>query len=298
MLTTAHCKIRLKTLPSNIKCVQGKKNGPCVVIMGAVHGNERLGKAVVESLWHEIQPENLYGELVLIIGNPVAYAQHQRCIHSDLNRLFGAQIEILKKKAVSTLNIEEKRAIEIAPFLEKADYLLDIHATMKPSVPFVYCEKTKAHLKFAYVFETEYVVFPATHCRISELASSTDNYVDQHGGLGFTYEAGWLEGQIIFSEAMTKTYKFLEAVGSLQSSFANSKKSQKIPKKVEINDYVIPQSLHFHFKKDFSNFDIVKKGEIIAEDQGKIYRATKVSFVIFPKRKIIPGTPACYLGNY
>lgn len=284
-------------LPSNIEYIEGKKNGPYVVIIGAVHGNERLGEGVIARLLHDIKPENLHGELVLIIGNPDAYADHKRFIHSDLNRLFGLQIEVLMKKPLHTLNIEEKRAVEIAPFLQEADYLLDIHSTIKPSVPFVYCENTKVHLDIAYLFETEYVVSPAAHVRIPDLTSCSDNYVDQHGGIGITYEAGWHRGQAIFPEVMAKTYQFLYAIGSLEPSLSHSEKSKKLPKKVAINDYIIPQTPHFHFTKDFSNFDCVEKGEIVAQDEGKIFKAQKKSFVIFPKVDIVPGSPACYFAS-
>lgn len=286
----------MKILPPNIEYIEGKKNGPCVVIMGAVHGNERLGEALITRLLHDIKPENLHGELILIIGNPDAYADHKRFIDSDLNRLFGPQIETLMKKPPHPLNREEKRAVEIAPFLQEADYLLDIHSTIKPSVPFVYCENTKAHLDLAYLFETEYLVSPASHCRIPDLTSCSDNYVDQHGGIGITYEAGWHRGPTIFPEVIAKTYQFLYAAGSLEP-ISNSKKSKKLPKKVAISDYFIPHSTDFHFKKDFSNFDCVEKNEVIAEDKGKFYKAQKKSFMVFPKVDIVPGSPACYLAS-
>lgn len=284
-------------LPPNIEYIEGKSNGPCVVIMGAIHGNERLGEGIIARLLHDIKPENLHGELVLIIGNPEAYANHKRFMDSDLNRLFGPQFEMLMKKPFQTFNIEEKRAVEIAPFLQQADYLLDIHSTIKPSVPFVYCENTKAHLDLAYLFETEYVVSPAAHSRIPDLTSCSDNYVDQHGGIGITYEAGWHRGPTIFPEVMTKTYKFLYAVGSLETPASTSGKYKKNSKKVAINDYIIPQTPDFHFKKDFSNFDCVEKGEIIAEDGAKLFKAHKKSFVVFPKIDIVSGSPACYLAS-
>ena len=132
----------MKKFPPHIEHIKGKTPGPCVLIIGAIHGNERIGKAVILKLSHEINPKKLCGELILIFGNPAAYAANKRFINFDLNRLFNpSQIGILKGKPIHSLNIEEKRALEIEPYLQKANYLLDIHSTIKPSVPFVYCEK-------------------------------------------------------------------------------------------------------------------------------------------------------------
>lgn len=288
----------MQNLPPHIDYIEGKHNGPCVVILGSIHGNERLGEAVIAKIRHKVHSEDLYGDLILILGNPNAYAAHQRFIDCDLNRLFGPEINALLQKPYHMLNMEEKRAIEITPFLQMADYLLDIHSTIKPSVPFIYCERTKRHFEFAHLFQPEYIVSSASHCRIPDLISCTDSYVDRNGGIGITYEAGWHRGPTIFPEVLEKTYTFLQYIGSIKAtSITPSSKKIPLPVQLVIYDYVIAQTPHFHFTKDFANFDMVQEGEVIAQDEGKLFKAKKKSFVVFPKIDFIPKTPACYLAR-
>lgn len=285
----------MQILPIEVDYIQGSHNGPCVVIMGAVHGNERLGEAVIAKLRHQITPEKLYGDLILILGNPMAYGAHQRYMDCDLNRLFGDNFNGLKKKPQSELNVEEKRAIEIAPFLETADYLLDIHSTIKPSVPFVYCENTEKHLKIASLFGTQYVVSPSPGCRPAELTACADNYVDAHGGIGVTYEAGWHRGAAIFPEALVNTYAFLEHVGAMQPHLPQ--KARKKTTQLIVYDYIIAETNYFKFSKDYENFDVVEKGEVIGVNNEKHFVAKEKSLMVFPKIDIIAGKPLCYLAK-
>lgn len=287
----------MKKIPPHIEQLKGKKPGPCVLIIGSIHGNERIGEAVISKLSHDIKPENIFGELILILGNPEAYTSDKRFIDFDLNRLFNsAQIAALKKRPATSLNREEKRALEIEPYLKKADYLLDIHSTIKPSVPFIYCDKIQGHFELAQLFETEYIVSTLPNFEISGLNSCTDNYVNNHGGIGITYETGWHKTATLSPEIMDKIYQFLQAVGSLEST-NKLKSSTNSSTEISIYDQLIPKTSHFHFKKDFVNFDVVEKGEIIAQDDKKNLKATKKSFIIFPKVDIVVGKPACYLGT-
>lgn len=287
----------MHSLPPHVDYFEGKKNGPCVVIVGSVHGNERLGEAVISKLRVSLKAEEVFGKIILILGNPKAFDENKRFIDCDLNRLFGADFIKLEQKTAHTLNTEEKRALEIAPYLETADFLLDIHCTIKPSVPFIFCEKTKKHLKIAQMFGTEYIVSIGPRCRIPSLTSAIDTFTDAHGGIGITYEAGWHKKPMMLSHALGKVNQFLSSVDSLESHAEGSATPHvPAPKHLIIYDYLIPQTPHFHFTKDFSNFDTVQAGEAVAEDDGKTFKVKKTSFIIFPKIDIVAGSPACYVA--
>lgn len=268
----------MNALPKNVEVVAGQKPGPSVVVMGAVHGNERVGAEVIVALKAQIHPAELHGTLTLILGNPAAYAINQRFVDQDLNRLFGAEFQTLAQKDPGTLSIEEKRALEMAPFLEKADYLLDIHSTIKPSVPFVYCESTPQHLELARLFQIQYIVSPDPAGHVVDLDSSADNHVDRHGGVGLTYEAGWHKEANAAADVIGKTYYFLQAVGSLSGTQSHPSSTAI---HVEIYETLIPSDQNFKFEKDFSNFD----------------RYDDHSLIIFPKVDIVPGKPAGYLAR-
>src|SRR3989338_3159742 len=199
------------TSMNNIHTIIGNHHGPTVTVMGSVHGNERVGGDFLPHLTALIDAKKLHGTLHLILGNPKAYEQNIRFVDIDLNRLFGEPFEHGKHES---LTVESARALEIAPFLADSDFLLDIHSTIKPSIPFVYCEPTARHLEFAHLFDLDYVVSAAKDFRPPDLVSSADNFTDRYGGLGFTYEAGWSEDSSNIELVFSATQRFLQKTES------------------------------------------------------------------------------------
>ena len=202
--------------------IKGAHSGPYVVILGSVHGNERVGAMVVDALSEILKSEQsvkkMHGMLDLIVGNPRAYAANTRFIDYDLNRLF---IEDRVDDA-PTSSYEVQRAEELKPYLRKADYLLDIHSTIKPSVPFVYTEDTPRHMELAKLFCTQYIVSAEKTFRPRELVSSADTFVDSYGGIGLTYESGWHKDISKFEHVLERTHNFLSAIGVIGNRSKNA----------------------------------------------------------------------------
>ena len=282
-------------LLSNTSYFKGKKEGPTVVVLGGTHGDEQMGAEIVELLEKEIKADDINGEIYLFLGNPEACKRNQRFMDTDLNRLFGEEFEKLKKMDEKEMNTEQKRVMEIAPILEKADYLLDIHSTIKPSVPFVYCEPDEEHFEFARLLGTKYIVSASPDFRPKDLTSSIDNFVDQHGGMGVTYESGWHKDDSTFKIVLNGAKLFLQHIGSYDFGLAKGEKIN--PEYMLIHAEVVPNTKKFSFSEDFSNFDFVAEGEVIATDGSKKIKAEQDSFIIFPKKNIQAGKVACYLAH-
>ncbi len=268
------------------------QSAKAVCIMGAVHGNERIGAAVLEQLKKVLHTAILRADVYLILGNPEAYTRNVRFIDSDLNRLFGVNRKINSRGK----NIEEKRVAEITPILAKSHYLLDIHSTIKPSVPFVYCEPDAKHLALADLMGVKYIVSASPDFRPEDLVTSADNFVDRHGGLGLTFESGWHRDPLAIDDVLSKVKLFLQKTGACDFNLPEPKITNKSTR-LTIYDHVVPQSTSFTFAQDFANFNTVKKGKIIARDGDINIRAAKDSFIIFPKKDIKQGKIACYLAR-
>ena len=108
-------------------------------IIGGTHGNELVGITVARRLVDTFSSgagKLGRGTLTVAIGNPEAVAQQTRgsTVHDDLNRCFGAASLTNSR---TPLSIEEKRAHELSPLLDACDVLVDLHATNKPSPPFL-----------------------------------------------------------------------------------------------------------------------------------------------------------------
>jgi hypothetical protein len=89
-----------------------------ILILGGMHGNERLGVRLVRSL----QQNPLTGVDVMI-ANPRAVVAGARFIESDLNRSFGEQ---------KNETYEVRRAREIQQKAADYDIVLDFHNTQTP----------------------------------------------------------------------------------------------------------------------------------------------------------------------
>lgn len=90
-----------------------------ILIVAATHGDELLGIEVYKRLLQRKSP--LLECIDFIIGNPRAYAAHNRHIDTDLNRCYGVDGD----------TYEHKRAQEIAHYIKVTtpDLVLDMHTT-------------------------------------------------------------------------------------------------------------------------------------------------------------------------
>ena len=109
--------------------------GPTALVTSLVHGNELCGAwAVLQALQAGLRPAR--GSLILAFCNLQAFdtfnpqdADASRFLDEDMNRVWG---EGLKGRAPSR---EQRRALELLPFVERADWLLDLHSMHEPGVP-------------------------------------------------------------------------------------------------------------------------------------------------------------------
>jgi predicted deacylase len=109
--------------------------GPQVLVTALVHGNELCGAwALLDALQIGLRPRR--GSLTLAFCNLAAFdafdannADASRYLDEDLNRVWGPG---LKSRPSSR---EQRRALELLPFVERADWLLDLHSMHEPGVP-------------------------------------------------------------------------------------------------------------------------------------------------------------------
>ena len=277
--------------PAYTHVVKGGFVGPKVAIIGSIHGDERIGAEALEALKDVFSDVKVYGEISLILGNPKAYEFGKRFLDQDMNRLWNKDVCDLLKVDDAQLDSAQKRVKEILPILQNADYLLDIHSTIKPSCPFVYCKETPEHLNLACLLRTEYIV--SSSLKVDDLISSSDNFVDKNGGIGLAYEAGWQKDETKLEDVLLNIKIFLQALGSCDFDIF----VEEFPtySHLSIYEQIVIKTNDFKFLKDYSNFDFVKEGEVIAVDEDEIV-VEKDSYMIFPKVDLQKGNVACYLS--
>jgi predicted deacylase len=109
--------------------------GPVVMVASLVHGNELCGAWAVKGLLEAgLRPQQ--GALTLAFCNLAAFdrfdaADHDasRFVEEDMNRQWSQQ------RLAQASSAERVRAARLRPFVERADWLLDLHSMHEPGPP-------------------------------------------------------------------------------------------------------------------------------------------------------------------
>lgn len=118
--------------------------GPTVMVQALTHGNELCGAIALDWLFKQglgrtLMP--LQGRLIASFANTEAYARFDpadphasRCVDEDFNRVWSDAV--LQGPRDS---LELRRARALRPFVDAADYLLDIHSMQDACRPLMVC---------------------------------------------------------------------------------------------------------------------------------------------------------------
>ena len=211
-----------------------------ITILGGIHGNEKVGISVVERLVSVLSADvgsilvNPDTELTLALGNLTAIEQNQRATTpaADLNRAFSSASlygALLSENEEGFY--EQQRARELAPILKACDVLIDIHATNKPSEPFVRIPGccTHEHLHLASWFRnvaadteeegpTKLKLLLDPYMCLAGDAVTTDEFVNKCGGVSVCLETGLAQDESAVDEYYNRFVTFLqyESGGSIQ----------------------------------------------------------------------------------
>lgn len=126
------------------------RSGPTVLVQALTHGNEICGAIALDGLLREpVTPR--HGRLVLAFANVEAYAcfdpadpHRSRCVDEDLNRVWGDAALLGPRDSR-----ELRRARELRPFVDEADFVLDIHSMSEPCRPIMVCGTADKNAAYA-----------------------------------------------------------------------------------------------------------------------------------------------------
>src|SRR5512134_2353640 len=124
--------------------------GPTVMLQALTHGNEFCGAlALIEVLESGIRPQA--GRLIIAFANVEAFAgfdfddpDASRYVDEDYNRVWADDALFGPRDSV-----ELRRARELRPFVDAADFLLDIHSMHEPCRPIMVCGMIDKHVALA-----------------------------------------------------------------------------------------------------------------------------------------------------
>jgi predicted deacylase len=252
--------------------------GPHVMVNAVTHGNEICGALVVDRLLRMgLRPTR--GTLTLSFANIEAFSRFDpkrpyatRFIDEDFNRVWNP--ETLDGPRDST---ELRRARALRPFVEAADYLLDIHSMLEPSPPVMICGPLDKGIRFAFdIGIPRDVVCDEGHANGTRMRDC--------GGFGdpasprnaLLVECGQHWERAAEHVAWQTTWRFLKRVGVVDDGLAAREIVPEAPPQrlVRVTEAVVAHTAEFRFAREFSGMEVVpREGDVIAYDGAEVVRA-------------------------
>lgn len=245
--------------------------GRHVLITALVHGNELCGAWAIKGLLEAgVRPQR--GRLTLAFCNLAAFdrfdpANHDasRFVDEDLNRQWSPE----RIQAGGTQ--ERRRAAELQPFVEQADWLLDLHSMHEPAAPLLLTGMQPRNLALARELRSpEHMVVDPGHKdgvrmrdygRFGELcADASDN-----GTRSLLIECGFhghLESRTV---AQDLCVRFLQASGALDAQALQQALPDWLqadaPRQwvLEVTSLVVASSDQFRFTEPFQGLELIEK---------------------------------------
>lgn len=233
-------------------------SNPKIAIIGCVHGDEIIGKKVINEL-KKINLKN--GSLYFIIANQEALNRKKRYIKKDLNRSFPGKINGI---------VEEKIAYKIKKELKRFDVVIDIHATNSNFDSLVVVTKFNTEIKKILKFT------PIDKIALIRKKVFGGNDLISYAKLGVSLEYGPDKSGKNYKKCLKDIKIVLKNLGLISGKKIVFK--QKTLYTVKGKYKVSNQFKQNNCLKDFK---LIKKGDIMGKDNLKEVISTKNFYPIF-----------------
>lgn len=302
-----------------IASIRGFEPGPTLIVVGSIHGNEPAGAMAARSMTTALQRKKprLRGEVVLLSGNTRALARSVRYIDADLNRHWTpAGISAVKSTVTSArtsggyfalANSEDLELHELLDLFELASerargelYFLDLHTTSAHGVPFATVGDTLRNRKFALNFPTTIVLGLE-----EQIEGTMLEYVNNLGAVTMGFEAGQHDAKSSIAHHEAAIWIALVAAGlvrredasEFEHSLAILERASGGTRLVEVRHrHAIAPGDEFSMEPGFENFQLVKRGQLLAHDRRGRIAARETGMVLLPLYQKL-GDDGFFLGR-
>lgn len=255
------------------------KPGRQVMISALVHGNELCGAwALMGLLEAGIRPQR--GVLILAFCNLAAFDRFDtenhdasRFVDEDLNRQW------ILERMVDGSTEERRRAAALRPFVEQADWLLDLHSMHERGAPLLLTGTQPRNLELARALRApEHVVIDGGHkdgVRLRDFGRF--GRPDAQGGdsRSVLIECGFHGDEGSRSTAHDMCLRFLVEAGTLDVAVAQTalpgwlRADADRQWVLQVTDAVVARSARFRFSRNFDCLELVgRAGTVIGHHDG------------------------------
>ena len=274
------------------------REGPSVLIAALTHGNEISGAwALKDLLASDIKLA--HGRLTLAFCNLAAFdkldiSAHDasRFVEEDLNRVWSAQ------KLDNPKTVERRRALELAPWVRQADWLLDLHSMHEPSPPLLLTGLLERNIELALrLGMPEHIIVDAGHkdgTRMRDFEQFGDAETE---ALALLIECGFHGDPASVKVAQQVTGRFLLETGiversSLPAHWPLDDSTPARQKVLKVSGPVVASSMKLTFTQPWQGMECIEKaGTVIGYDNGQPIKTPYDNCVlVMPSlRQLLPG---------
>ncbi|MEO5732058.1 MAG: succinylglutamate desuccinylase/aspartoacylase family protein [Rubrivivax sp.] len=272
--------------------------GPTVMVQALTHGNEICGAIALDGLLQQMLADDgprwrpRIGRLILAFGNVEAYVRFDpadpfasRLVDEDYNRVWDDAALLGDRDSA-----ELRRARLLRPFVDDADFLLDIHSMSSPCVPLMVCGTVDKNAAFARrLGMPEVLLLDTGHAaglRMVERGGFGDSASPKHALL---IECGQHWERAAADVAGDSMVRFLGLTGVAESDWVAANVRLPLPpvqRLVRVTEAVVALSPNLRFLVPTLGLSVVQKaGTPIAQDGDTVWTAPYDDTVL-----VMPGT--------
>lgn len=282
-----------------------KKNGPLLIVFGAMHGNEAAGVKAIEAVFKLINEEpkknpefSFHGKLVGMIGNLKAYQKKVRFLKKDMNRHFSKNhVDWIFSVSEDKLDAEDQeiKALintirkEIKNYNPTKLYILDIHTTSAQggifTIPSFDAESVKVALD---------IHVPVVEGMLKNIKGTTLHFFNKENmhieTTAITFEAGQHDDPESIKNAISALINCLHAVGCVERQNIEEKHnnhlykiSKGLPRRTRlIHRQAVRKDENFKMLPGFKNFQLITKNTLLATNIDGEIRNKEEARVLMP----------------
>ena len=280
--------------------------GPQVLVQALTHGNELCGAIALDWLLRQGWRPRA-GCVTLAFANVAAYACFDpddpfasRCVDEDYNRVWD-DAQLLGPRD----SVELRRARKLRPFVDAADWLLDIHSMAEPCGPLMVCGTVQKNADCARALGV-----PAD--LLIDTGHPAGLRMVERGGFGdpasakraLLIECGQHWESAAADVAIDCLVRFLGLVGAAEPAWVAAQVRLPLPAQqrlVRVTEAVVARSAGFRFLVPTSGLGVIPKaGTPLAQDGAQVWHTPYDDTVLVMPgtRNLKPGATAVRLGRF
>ena len=264
----------------------GDAAGPLVIGIGGMHGNEPAGVFALQQVLHSLHTRRLpfRGKLIALTGNRAALARGCRYIDEDFNRLWVSErLQGMRERCVEPTSEEQERrellaVMEIALAQRQGPAVfLDLHTTSAEGQPFVVIGDSLPNRRFASGLQA-----PVILGLEEQLEGTLLNYLSEQGHVVIGFEGGQHASPSAVENHIAAIWSVLTTAGCLRSQDAPEKTPPEQPVLEIRYHHLLQAGDDFVMEPGFTNFQPVRRGQLLAHDRHGQIRAQESGQILMP----------------